>query len=175
MSSGISVSWYTSESLSWKEGAGGNYSFLKISLAKQHLSDIRPQAFYMNQPSKATANKCRFWAAALKFYSASLGSQPTQSPQSCHIWLFHQQRSVGHRWNVIMSHVIWLFEILKQKTWMTSICQRTDNLHTILNCGLNVHWKLCLLIYQNRLCFFFIFFLSALASEIAITQAHCSK
>lgn len=39
---------------------GKNDFFLKISWTKQHLSDIRPQALYMNQLSKATANMSGF-------------------------------------------------------------------------------------------------------------------
>ncbi len=37
-----------------------NYSFLKISWTKQHLSYIWPRAVYVNQPSKATAKKSGF-------------------------------------------------------------------------------------------------------------------
>jgi len=143
MSSGISVSWwYTSERLSWKEGAERKIS-LSWRYLEQNSISLRQglRLFIWISQARLLLTSVHFWAAALKLYSASLGPQPTtqglQNPS--HIWLFLQRRCGAP---LKCYHVIWLLENCKQKTWMTSISQSNDHLQTILNWGLYMHWKM---------------------------------
>lgn len=148
MSSGISVSRYTSESLRWKEGAEGKLLFLEdtVSWTKQHLSDIRPQAFYMNQPSRATANKTGFLGSSSEILQCLRGI-PTYRMLLKSTVVSYLAFSSTEIYGALLTcyHVtcdltFWNFE--RKNVDDLCVKQKTDHTHTILNCGSNVHRKL---------------------------------
>lgn len=142
-----------------------NYSFLKISWTKQHLSDIRPQAFYMNQPSKATANKSGFLGSSSEIEQCLCGI-PTYRmllKSTAIIFSFFFYWDLWGTADMLSCHM-W-FDFLK--FWI-DLCVKQGTDHcTILNCGLNVHWNLLFTEGSKESMYFGL----TMAKEIAIT--HC--
>lgn len=147
-----------------------NYSFLKISWTKQHLSDIRPQAFYMNQPSKATANKSGFLGSSSEIEQCLCGIPTNRmllKSTAMSYLAFSSTEICGAPltcYHVTCDLTFWNFET-KKRGW--SMCQTRDRSLHNSQLWVNVHWNLLFTEGSKESMYFGL----TMAKEIAIM--HC--